>query len=252
MPAELNIFYLSTASCIEALGSERFYPRFFQLMRGLARIEQTMVFELKPDGSEAVCRLAHNQRHPHLGLKLASLYVDGPYQEDALLQELAKKVLLNGFQPVCQLILHKSLPAVYRQRFFNNADLNSKFAIMVQDEVSGNLFYINFYRAASEQAFSVTELEQLSQSVPIISALLIRQLRRQEKTITRNNNGLLLAGLSEREAQICRLIANALTSKAIARQLNIAETSVITYRRRAYQKLGINRKSELVTLLQTA
>jgi DNA-binding CsgD family transcriptional regulator len=40
------------------------------------------------------------------------------------------------------------------------------------------------------------------------------------------------------------------TAKTIGRRLLLSENSVITYRKRAYKKLNISRKSQLIELLQ--
>ncbi|MFC6668732.1 response regulator transcription factor [Marinobacterium aestuariivivens] len=60
---------------------------------------------------------------------------------------------------------------------------------------------------------------------------------------------MLSASLSEREAQICEMILQGHTAKTIGRRLSLSENSVVTYRKRAYRKLGISRKSELIELL---
>ncbi len=245
--ADHQLQSLVIASCIEALGSGRFFPRFFQLMSQIAVIEQFMVFELDSDADQMRCRLAHNRSNPELGLELARLYAGGQFREDSLLQQLIAEVMNNPGEHACEVLLHRSLPAVYRQTFFNHPALNEKFAIAVRDEESGNLFYINFYRSAEKGLFTQQELERLKQAVPIVSALLIRQLR--DNSDLQGQRHLLLASLSEREAQVCQMIARAHPVKTIAQTLNLSATSVSTYRQRAYQKLGIRRKTELIALL---
>jgi DNA-binding CsgD family transcriptional regulator len=55
--------------------------------------------------------------------------------------------------------------------------------------------------------------------------------------------------LSERERQVCARAVAGSTIDDTALDLNIKKTSVITYRQRAYQKLGISRQSDLVALV---
>ena len=57
------------------------------------------------------------------------------------------------------------------------------------------------------------------------------------------------AGLSERECEVCARAIAGMTIEGTALDLDIAKTSVITYRQRAYQKLGISSLNELVALL---
>lgn len=240
---------LPMAACIEAIGYERFYPRFFRLMAAIARIEQYMVFEFSDDRQLARCRLAHNRHNPDLGLQLASLYIEGNYRSDPLLERLAEEAAQHPATPACELLLRTHLPPVYRRRFYNVPALAGKFAIAARDEASGRLFYINFYRA-SDDNFSPAEAARLERCSALISSLLLRHFR-EEGQGRGVQAHLLAAGLSEREAQICELIAAGHTAKTIARSLAIGEASVITYRKRAYQKLGVSRKSDLLMLLKS-
>lgn len=239
---------LGMAACIEALGSERFYPRFFQWVGSLASIGQYMVFVFSSDRNSASCRLAYNLASPDLGLQLASQYIAGNYQQDALLAKLADELLNNPRRPACELVMRGSLPPVYRRRFFNRPELSGKFAIAAQDEANQELFYINFYHAGKETSFSVQELAQLEQHAAVISALLLRHFKLE--TLHTNATRLRAAALSEREARVCELILAGHTTKTMARLLKLAESSIVTYRKRAYQKLKISRKSELLSLMR--
>ena len=55
--------------------------------------------------------------------------------------------------------------------------------------------------------------------------------------------------LSPRESVVCAMTACGLDGTAIAQELNVGPNSIYTYRRRAYQKLGISRAGEIVSLL---
>lgn len=244
----LTTLSIPLAACIEAIGYERFYPRFFALIGKITRIDQYMVFEFCDKWESPRCRLAHNVHRPELGLQLASLYLEGNYLNDPLLERLANEITEHPTQPACELLLSRTLPPVYRRRFFNVPDIKEKFAIAANDEESGRLYYINFYRSA-EREFAANEIEGLEQCSALISALLLRHFReeRQGRGVQKH---LLAAGLSEREAQICELIVAGHTTKTIARKLNLAESSIITYRKRAYQKLGVHRKPDLLEIFQ--
>lgn len=239
---------LAIAVCIEALGSERFYPRFFQWVGSLAAIGQYMVFVFSADQQTASCRLAHNVASPDLGLQLAAQYIDGNYQQDALLAKLAEELLNHPRRPACELLLRGSLTPVYRRRFFNRPELSGKFAIAVRDEASQELFYINLYHAGQSASFSPRELQLLEQNTAVISALLLRHFKLELKQT--NPARLRTAALSEREAQVCEFILQGHTTKSMARLLAVAESSIVTYRKRAYQKLQISRKSELLSLFR--
>jgi DNA-binding CsgD family transcriptional regulator len=56
-------------------------------------------------------------------------------------------------------------------------------------------------------------------------------------------------GLSSRERQVCARVVAGMTIEGTAIDLAVKRTSVITYRQRAYQKLGVSRQTELVALV---
>lgn len=236
----------SLAACVDSLGSTEFYPCFFHMMRHITTIDQYMVFEFSPNGEQVECRLAHNAENPQLGVNLATAYVGDSYLSDPLLQELRQQLADPNQQTSSSMVLQKrALPASYRQKFFNVPDFDSKFAFVVLDERSGHLFYINFYSHDAEH-FSVAVQDQLNTLNPVIASLLLKHFKLERRQLGLVKS-LLKAGLSKREAQICDLIQKGHTAKTIAKQLAIAETSVITYKKRAFQKLNIGKKSELIS-----
>lgn len=230
--------------CIDSLGNGVFYPRFFQMMRVFAPIDQYMVFEFSPNGDYTTCRLAHNIERPDLGLELASLYLDGAYLDDPMLEELKTSVLNSPVDAPCQLLEKRHLPPIYRQRFFNVPNFDTKFSFVVVDPQSQHLFYVNFY-SKKEDAFTEAQLGSLKQISSLIGSLLLKHFRNERK---RRGviKSLLASGLSEREAQICNMILKGHTAKSIGNDLKLSESTVITYKKRAFNKLKIHRKSDLV------
>ena len=57
------------------------------------------------------------------------------------------------------------------------------------------------------------------------------------------------AGLTPRERQVCARAATGMSIDATALDLGIARTSVLTYRRRAYERLNVNSPVELCALV---
>jgi DNA-binding NarL/FixJ family response regulator len=62
----------------------------------------------------------------------------------------------------------------------------------------------------------------------------------------RQNNFALTSELSEREAEVLRLVALGFTNKEIAHKLDIGIKSIETHRARGSEKLGLSMRSELV------
>ncbi len=233
--------------CIEGLGRGEFYPRFFQMMKLFAPIDQYMVFEFSPHGDYATCRMAHNPEHPELGLELASQYLEGAYLDDPLLRELKATVLANPQEAPCRLLEKRSLPPVYRQRFFNLPRFDTKFSFVVIDRESRHLFYVNFY-SKQEDGFVEGQLDALTRFSSLIGSLLLKHFR-EERERRGGMRSLLAAGLSEREAQVCQMMLQGHTAKSIGVELAVSESTVVTYKKRAFAKLRINRKSQLLSFV---
>ena len=67
-------------------------------------------------------------------------------------------------------------------------------------------------------------------------------------TETETSEEVLFQELTEREQEVFRLSAMGFTSREIGEQLIISPKTVDTYRHRAFEKMGIEHRSELVSL----
>jgi len=174
----------------------------------------------------------------------------------------------------------------YKSHFFDQPDLAGKVAILEdcspapshsppspsppslspqrqRSETNGEL-YLNFYKRSGESGFSDQEIDNLAslsglvgQSIrrhrllsrPPTSSLPrleeIRHLLCQDNSRKSATGG---GGLTPRELDVCARVLVGYSSEAIALDLGIGESSVATYRKRAYGKLGISSQNELFAL----
>lgn len=65
-------------------------------------------------------------------------------------------------------------------------------------------------------------------------------------------HGLPQSGLTPREAQVATLLLDGLTSKEIARRLNISDLTVRKHRENLLAKLGLVNTGQLIRLLLSA
>lgn len=65
----------------------------------------------------------------------------------------------------------------------------------------------------------------------------------------RHRLAALERGLTQRELDVCARTLIGLTAEGIALDLNIKKTSVLTYRKRAYARLGVSSQTQLFRLL---
>jgi DNA-binding CsgD family transcriptional regulator len=117
-------------------------------------------------------------------------------------------------------------------------------------------YYIQYYRNAQQASFTPADLISIKQSeAPLARAIAahfeILSLPESPVHISPEFLGRVLkdipatSALSERENQVCSLILMGNTSESIALRLGISRNSVLTYRRRAYERLNITSQHEL-------
>lgn len=154
----------------------------------------------------------------------------------------------------------------YRDHFFIQHDLVDK--ISITRKVDERLVYCNFYRIGDSGKFSEKDKNIYEKILPLLTNLIachfkILQLQGSEaKGDDRSARSLVHSVISSRqvpfdkltgrESEVCERILLGFTSIGISLDLNIAESSVNTYRRRAYEKLNIATQNELFTLCITA
>lgn len=121
------------------------------------------------------------------------------------------------------------------------------------------LYCINLYRCADTGPFSEGEMQAMLGHAPVLAALSVKHDQVTYKNPAVPNRAERISELTQRlaaiqkrltrrELEIAARIMIGMTSVAIALDLGITPSSVITYRRRAYFKLGISSQNELFSL----
>ncbi|WP_114417155.1 helix-turn-helix transcriptional regulator [Marinospirillum perlucidum] len=223
------------------LGQPDFHEAFLTWVNQEFGSEQCMVFfwEAKQGVSTLMFR---DYAREASAKRLAEAYVgQRQYLQDpnfACLKKLAPEELavsrLEALSP--------NMSLEYRKTFFETPGFCDKLAIL-KATPEGH-YYINLYRrtAAFDQRFDNPDFTR--HLGELISLLL-------EKHFALNRSLRLqgpLAFLSEREQQVCRAVLQGKKNETIAAELQLATSSVITYRKRAYEKLGITSRAQLFSL----
>jgi DNA-binding CsgD family transcriptional regulator len=125
--------------------------------------------------------------------------------------------------------------------------------------VGADLHQLSIYRGPRKRGFSSPELNHFSTLARLVLATGFKHERIESEAMAlpkhldlaaiERHLEFLPGRLSKREREVCSRAAAGETIEGTAVDLNIRKTSVITYRQRAYQKLGISRQSELVALV---
>jgi DNA-binding CsgD family transcriptional regulator len=146
----------------------------------------------------------------------------------------------------------------YRKIFFEDSEIVDKFATAIW--IESTCFYVNFYRTTAQGRFARVQLERLLQLSPAIGAAVARHFQDDvgdQAVPDHDPFGKLarlfasrppLTRLTEREKEVCLRILAGFSSEAISVDLGIGLHSTLTYRKRAYDKLGISSQNELFAI----
>lgn len=142
--------------------------------------------------------------------------------------------------------------ARYRKIFFNDSGIVDKCATAIW--VDDTCFYVNFYRITVQGRFSDAQRVRLKAIAPAIGASVARHFQRSTTAPDPDLAALFatrapLADLTQREQDVCRRILLGLSSEAISEALGISLHSTLTYRKRAYERLGISSQNELFAIV---
>lgn len=136
----------------------------------------------------------------------------------------------------------------YRNDCYTGVKLQDRFSLV--QAIHGKLYRINFYSPDGHRGFDDCAIRSVTGSADLLMALLARHEAATAVSPAKDEFAqrlrLLYPGMPTREAQICVGIARGLTSEGIAIENGIALNTVLTYRKRAYARLGISSQNELL------
>jgi DNA-binding CsgD family transcriptional regulator len=221
--------------CLAHLGTDAFAQVFCDFVETLG-IDQIMVFSIGEN--QASCLLSRHFSQTALAGKLAALYLDGWYKHDPLLPELlathSGKVTLRRLSEISA-----EMDNDYRQKFFCVPGLLAKTTLLC---VCGDLrLFVSLYQTGGPTAQPDSALAILA------GRLALLHFERQAQSDT----PAVLDVLSHRERTVCLGILAGQKAELIAAEIGVAPSTVVTYRKRSYSKLGISSRASLFAICRT-
>lgn len=231
-----------------AIGRPDFPDILIDTLRRQAGVGHCMVFALSRAGAAHCLLDAGNiPIGGDLGAAYAGQFHQSDPNRDALFEGEGRATLvLPAFAP-------RMYGARYRKMFFVDSGIVDKCATAIW--VDDTCFYVNFYRIAVQGRFSDAQRARLEAIAPAISASVARHFQHSSAATTEQSLAALfatrapLASLTPREQDVCRRILSGFSSEAISQALGISLHSTLTYRKRAYERLGISSQSELFAIV---
>lgn len=144
----------------------------------------------------------------------------------------------------------------YREWFFLRANVVQRVSLVMR--LTEGCFILNASRSASRGELQSRELESFVAFGQLLLPLVAQHRKLTGATPESKSDEIQeledrfareFSQLTERERQVCARTVIGMTAKQSAQDLGIAETSVITYRKRAYQRLGVANARQLARKL---
>ncbi|WP_312028319.1 helix-turn-helix transcriptional regulator [Aquabacterium sp. J223] len=144
----------------------------------------------------------------------------------------------------------------WRETIFERERLAGRMSILFAGHAH-NAYAFNVYRDAGAGAFDGDELQRFVAAAPLLRAALLPQLDWLHPAATGQRveqaEGRLAErapALSPREREVAARIACGMSNDGIAADLGVAPATVLTLRKRAYAKVGLHSRLQLLWLLR--
>ncbi|HBO2319652.1 helix-turn-helix transcriptional regulator [Pseudomonas aeruginosa] len=231
-------------------------PRLPQAMLDLARHEVEVIncaLFLLPDAHGRPQFLSHAQVvEPSTVQGAGQAYTDGFYRRDLALQSALRRrargnlLLLQGVDDIPD--------RAYRSACYEEVNTAQRFSVIRPLDGQAHLM-LSFYRSARSAPLGAAEVRYLGALAEVLIEAGVQHCRARPTALS-NAAGALRrlqdeAGvrLSRRENEILDCLLRGMTQEASAKALGIAPTSVVTYRNRAFGKLGVASRQDFFARL---
>ncbi|AEG48144.1 regulatory protein LuxR [Sphingobium chlorophenolicum L-1] len=237
----------SYEALIGAVGTASLGDVILHAAENVAGVDEVFGFWIEGDGSPMPLASSGHRGSSH---KRASLYSTGFHSLDPLLP-LIRNLGEQTSVVSASLTAGEILDPVYRRECFDRPGLSEKIAFV---RTCGTRHYVlSFYRSRESLPGITDRLNALAEfTLPILKRhgeligdeVGLSLTQRLEHRLAR-----AYPALTRREREVCARSLTGMTAEATALDLGIAETSVLTYRRRAYERYSISSAGQLLEYL---
>lgn len=241
------------------VATSQFEPQLFGLLEEAVRCEHLTAFAISPSMRPRLI-FAANRGDAPIARSAACAYMHSHWNADPTNRLLTEQTDLTGGFIAC-ISTEEISRLQYRRACYTSADWartgsNLVHKVTVIKRQEGETFKVNFYRHRDAGPFDPLAVQTIVESSDLLFAFLARHAAANISTDVATLRGQFEArlqdcgrGLTRREVQVCAAIAVGMSSEAIALTLNIRLNTVLTFRKRAYARLGISSQNELTRLI---
>jgi DNA-binding CsgD family transcriptional regulator len=238
------------ARLVGAIGGAGFAGGFLEALRVLGDVELCSVFRRTGRGVELLFAQGHALQQAEFALTASREYARAHWRSDVQMMRLARA---RGGGP---LILRRGAAEIsnsaYRAACYDRAGVVDRLSICWPGEID---LVANGYRTSASGPFAASDVARIEAYASLLHAALVQHLRADAATGLVFDEGALVekllaldCRLSAREAEVAAGLMLGETQERIARGRRLSPTTVVTYRRRAYCKLGVANRRDLQAL----
>ncbi len=238
----------TVASWIAACGTPQLARRLLLGLQPQVPLSFCFVFLLPPRGPSRLVTGA--SLHGGAAMRAAEAYFARGYDRfDVNTRRLSGRRLGRRGEAMLTLQSVEEIEdAAYRRACYEEPGVHSRASVLVAVPGYGHAA-VNVYRTLALPRFTSRELGLLRRLAPVLGALLGQHMRLLARPGAGAGLDAVLERLTPRERMVIEGIVAGRTTKMIARDAGLAESTVNTYRYRAYRRLDIRREKQLFALL---
>ena len=230
----------SVASLIDSLGRPEFPEALLHTIARIVPADVCGAFRIgSGPAARATCLLTASRLDAATARRSAERYAGGYWQHDPAFQAAGQ---------AGPALLRLSWDAIRHDAVRTECYVDTKMVdrmSILGASVNGSRLLVSIFRRRSTGFFTDAEAALWAEAAPIFAACVTKHAGLAEMQAC-NTDGI---GLSGRERDVAARLAGGHTLKAIGRELGLALSTVETFRKRIYRKLGVASRVELLTRL---
>jgi len=253
----------SIAGVVRSLGTHEFESELMTFLSEVVPVDHCAVFTYS-DRGDAGHLFTHSKMPASEAEELARDYVEKFHSQDPNFSKMMEENESDYFR-FKRADFEVDYDPTYYNHFFDRSGLIDKVSAVAR--VEDGRVYCNFYRMKGSSIYTEEDWLILKDLMPLAATLTAAHYDLAsergdlymdngsenivKKSIVHNvisKDVPVFNVLTKREREVCERILTGYTTTGIGLDLNIAPTSVATYRKRAYSKLQISSQNELFNL----
>ena len=240
------------ANLVDCIGGPKFAPALFQSTFNWTRTQHLTAFVFDP-GRPPQMVFAENAGTGSVARKAAEHYC-GQYWRQDLVNMVSRDPTVDGATGISVVQTRASdiADADYRRLCYTGIGLEDRISL---SETRGDrTLRLNFYRNRA-CPFEEHDILCISGTAQLLLALVRQHAQRalSHRTASREDFreriAVVAPSLTPRETEVCAAMMIGMSAEGIALDLGVGINTVLTYRKRAYARLGISSQNQLMRLV---